>query len=193
MKESILISIIVIFIYIFYFTNRKDMIMVETLNGNSYMVYKDTFQQEKGELLDEILNNLYKLKNHLVNNIHKYPEYADYIKQLDKNFNKNRTNIVETDPKSSYTSYSVNKGEELSFCLKSKKEEKLHDINILMYVSIHEISHIACPEIGHGELFRKIFKKFLEVAIDINIYKNHSYSKNPVEYCGMIVGSSINE
>ena len=62
-----------------------------------------------------------------------------------------------------------------------------------MYVVIHEMAHFACPEIGHGELFQKIFKKFLEVSIKLNIYKLEDYSDKPVEYCGMILSSNIIE
>ena len=60
-----------------------------------------------------------------------------------------------------------------------------------MYVVIHEMSHFACPEIGHGPLFQKIFKKFLEESIKIGIYNYEDYNKNSVEYCGMNLNSSI--
>ena len=61
----------------------------------------------------------------------------------------------------------------------------------MMYVGIHEMAHIACPEIGHGDLFKKIFKKLTEEAIKIGIYKKIDYSSQPTEYCGMILSSSI--
>ena len=60
-----------------------------------------------------------------------------------------------------------------------------------MYVAIHEMAHIACPEIGHGELFKKIFRKLAEEAINIGIYKKVNFSEVPTEYCGMILSSSI--
>ena len=60
-----------------------------------------------------------------------------------------------------------------------------------MYVAIHEMAHIACPEIGHGSLFKKIFRFLCEEAINIGIYKKVDYSANPIEYCGMILSSSI--
>ena len=54
----------------------------------------------------------------------------------------------ESTDDSKFTSYSINKGEEIVFCLRCKKTNQLHNINELMYVAIHEISHVACPEIG---------------------------------------------
>ncbi len=191
MRESILISIIIIFIYIFLFLNRNNVIYVETKSGVKYLVNNDNTKNEKSQLLSKIVENMYSLKNHMIKNINNFPEYKDYINQLSNNFNESRTVIYETDPESNLTSYSVNKGEELSFCLKSKKDGNVHELNLMMYVAIHEMAHIACPEIGHGDLFKKIFKKLIEEAIIIGIYNKTNFSENPVEYCGMILSSSI--
>ena len=191
MKENILLGLIIIFVYIFIYFNKNNFIYVESNSGTSYLVQKSDNKQEKANLLDKLIKNLFLLKNHLVDNINKYPDIEKYIQQLNRNFNENRTAVYETDPKTKLTSYSVNKGEELSFCLTSKKTNDLHDVNLLMYVAIHELSHIACPEIGHGALFKKIFKKFIDVSIELNIYNKVDYNQYPVEYCGMNLNSSI--
>jgi predicted metal-dependent hydrolase len=193
MKETILISIIIIFIYIYFFLNKKNFISIESYNGTKYMVYNDNLNKDKANLLATIVKNMCILKNYLIKNIDtkELIEYKSYIKQLDNNFNENRTSIYETDPNSNLTSYSVNKGEELSVCLKSKNDGKLHEINLLMYVIIHEMAHFACPEIGHGDLFQKIFKKFIEVSIKLKIYSYEDYNEKPIEYCGMILSSNV--
>jgi predicted metal-dependent hydrolase len=191
MTVYILVFIIVIFLYIFIFVNRKNIVLIESKTGTKLYVYNDSNKKEKIKLLGDIIKNLFILKHHMINNIDSFPEYKVYIKQLDRNLNDKNTIINETDPNSDLTSYSVNKGEELSFCLKSKKTGKIHDINLMMYVAIHELAHIANPEIGHGELFKKIFRKLLEEAVKLNIYKIDNYSANPVEYCGMILSSTI--
>jgi hypothetical protein len=191
MQETILISMVIIFIYIFLFINRNNLIYVESNSGTKFLVHKDKYRKEKANLLGKIVEKLFILKNHMVKNIDKFPNFKPYIKQLEENFSESRTIVYETDPESNLTSYSVNKGEELSFCLKSKKSGELHDINLLMYVAIHEMAHIACPEVGHGNLFKKIFRKLAQEAINIGIYKKVNFSENPVEYCGMILSSSI--
>jgi predicted metal-dependent hydrolase len=191
MKETILISMVIIFIYFFLFINRNNLIYIESNSGTKFLVHKDKYNKEKANLLSKIVENLFMLKNHMVKNINKFPSYKPYIEQLNDNLSENRTVIYETDPESNLTSYSVNKGEEISFCLKSKKTDSLHDINLLMYVAIHELAHVACPEIGHGALFKKIFRKLAEEAINIGIYKKVNFSENPIEYCGMILSSSI--
>lgn len=181
-----------IIIYIFLFINRNNVVYIESNTGTKFLVHKDKDKIEKANLLGELVEKLYKLKNHLVKNIESFPdEYKQYINLVVNNFKEDRTIIYETDPESSLTSYSVNKGEEISFCLRSKKTGKLHDINLLMYVGIHEISHIGCPEIGHGDLFKKVFRFFTQEAIKIDVYKKVNYYELPVEYCGMILSSSI--
>ena len=191
MYNTILFSLIIIFIYIFLFANRSNIIYVETATGAKYLVNDNANKQQSALLLSTIVENLFKIKNHLVKNIDKYPEYKKYIMQMDENFTETRTLIYETDPTSDLTSYSVNKGEELSFCLKSKKTGEMHNINLLMYVALHELAHVACPETGHGELFKYIFKFLTEEAIKLNIYHKTDYSQTPVEYCGMVLSSSI--
>ena len=60
-----------------------------------------------------------------------------------------------------------------------------------MYVALHEISHLACKEIGHTQLFKDIFEFIVIQAIEINLYKKIDFEENPTEYCGMTLTSSI--
>jgi len=194
MNEYILILIIIIFIYVFIFMSRKNMIYIEKENGESFYIRSTdgTNKKDKENLLSDIIKNLKILRDHLIKNIDEIKGYEEYIKQLEKNFDLDVTIITETDPEESgVTSYTVNKGEELSFCLTSKETKKLHDLNTMMYVAVHELSHVACPEIGHGPTFQKIFKHFLKESEKLNIYKKIDYHKNPVEYCGMTISSSV--
>jgi hypothetical protein len=189
-NESILISIIIIFFYILYIIKKNRLTLVET-NNSKFMVYNDENKLESAKLLDILVDRMYKLRNYLINNKKKYEEYEEYINLLEKNLNTERTTIYENIPDSNLTSYTINKGEELGFCLKSKITGKFHDINLLMYVAIHEMAHIACPEIGHDELFKKIFMFLTIEAINMGLYKKTDYESNNVEYCGMILSSSI--
>ena len=192
MKESILLIVLFLVSFIFFFMNKNNVIYTKSnIDNNEYLVQNDEKKQEAADLLSVIIKRLFELKDYLYKNINSYPKYRNYIKRLNKNLNKNRTKIYETDKNSQHTSYSVNKGEELVFCLRSKKDNSFHDINLLMYVALHEISHIACPEIGHTPLFKKIFQFFTKVAIKIKIYKYDNYNNYPQEYCGMTLNSTI--
>ena len=189
-NESILISIIIIFLYILYIIKKNRLTLVET-NNSKFMVYNDENRIKSAKLLATLVDRMYKLRNYLINNKKKYEEYEEYINLLETNLNTERTTIYENIPDSNLTSYTINKGEELGFCLKSKITGKFHDINLLMYVAIHEMAHIACPEIGHDELFKNIFMFLTIEAINMGLYKKTDYESNNVEYCGMILSSSI--
>ena len=194
MIKLIFLLLFVIFIYLFILNKNKTIlktINIKTKSGHSYLLYEDELQNNKAEMLNIIETNMYILKDHLVKNIDSFPKYKKYIKLLETNFTKDRTKIFESDPTTDLTSYSINKGEEVAFCLKSKTRNYLYDINLLMYVAIHELSHIACPDLGHGIRFKKIFKKFIQEAIKIKIYIKKNYNIQPVEYCGMVLNSSI--
>ena len=192
LKESLLLIFVIIFIYLFIHLNSKNVVYVESLNdGKKYMVYNDEKKHDSVELLSELVNRLYKIRKILYERRDEYPEFKEYIELLHKNLHPERTQIYENDINSKYTSYSVNKGEEIVFCLRSKETKKLHTIDMMMYVALHEISHLACPEIGHTPLFKKIFAFIVNRAIELKLYNKIDFESNPEEYCGMQLTSSI--
>ena len=190
MKETLFIILLIITFYIVFILHDSTLVKFEH-NGISLYVREANDMNDSSQVLLELINKMYKLREIVINDINMYPNYTEYIKLLEKNFNKNRTKIYETSLDSDYTSYSVNKGEELVFCLRCKKTRSLHNINLLMYVAVHEMAHTACPETGHTPLFNKIFKFLLEIAVANNLYIYDNYSKYPIEYCGMQLYTNI--
>ena len=69
MNDFILISFVIIFIYIFLFFNRHNVIYIKAYTGEKFMVYKDEHNMDKANLLAQILKNLLALKKYLVTNI----------------------------------------------------------------------------------------------------------------------------
>jgi hypothetical protein len=114
----------------------------------------------------------------------KHPNNED-VARLVKNYNPKK--VMETLPTSEYTAYSENKGEKLAFCLNHKKEDNnnLIDEHTLMFVTLHELSHIMTKSIGHKKEFWENFKFLLENAKDAGIHDPEDYKKNPKQYCGM--------
>jgi len=108
----------------------------------------------------------------------------DDIRRLYKNFNPEA--FSETTPDAKYTSYSVNKGEKIVFCLRDKKEgEKLVNENIMTFVSIHELAHLMTKSVGHEPEFWSNFKLLLKISIDNGLYKNIDFNSTPKPYCGI--------
>ena len=104
------------------------------------------------------------------------------IKRMKKNFNRNA--VVESSPGNKYTSYSINKGEKLVFCLRSKEDDSLVDLNTMMFVAIHELAHLMSESIGHTKEFWDNMKFLLERGIEINVYTKQDFNTHPKEYCG---------
>jgi len=193
MSETILILILIFLIllllYNFHFKNREE-----------YLVRNLDDRKQAADMLAELNNNLrrvvyytnYKLANAKRSQSpqDKYIlENEPYIKRINARIDD--VNIKESPPNSEYTSYSINKGEELVFCIRSKKTNKLHNMNVLMYVALHELAHIGCPEVGHTELFNKINVFLLKQAMEIGVYKYENYDATPTEYCGMNLNTSV--
>jgi predicted metal-dependent hydrolase len=108
----------------------------------------------------------------------------DDIARLKNNFNPDA--FSETTPDAKYTSYSVNKGEKIVFCLRDKKDgETLVKENIMTFVSIHELSHLMTKSIGHEPEFWANFKLLLKISIDNGLYKNIDFNSTPKPYCGI--------
>lgn len=154
--------------------------IVSSVDGNKYCVRERGKLEIAADKLANTTSNLKKLVQHVKE---KYPDRSN-VQRLAEGFNP--TKIVETLPTSEYTAYSENKGEKLAFCLdEEKNKNKLIDDNTLMFVGIHEISHIATESVGHTDEFWKNFKFLLEEANSIKVYKPEDYKKAPKKYCGM--------
>ena len=190
----LIIFIIIIFLIIYFIYNNiykyDNLVKIKSPIDNEYYWVRDKNDKIKAaNTLANIKINMKKLVNYLQNNQSKFPENLSYIKDLVSRTKK--INIMETPQDEKYTSYTINKGEKIVFCLRSKLLDNIHDTNTLMYVVIHEMAHVGCPEYGHTPLFKKIFKFLLEQSIVIGIYKPIDYRINPQNYCGMTINEYL--
>ena len=189
----ILIIIIVILILSLYYSQiytETNLVKIQSVVDNEYYLVRNRPDKlAASNVLAKIKINMKKLVNHLQINSDKFPEYMSYIKDL---ISRTKViNINETPQDEKYTSYTINKGEKIVFCLRSKVIEQIHDMNTLMYVVIHEMGHVGCPEYGHTPLFKKIFKFLLEQSIVIGIYVPVDYRIKPKNYCGMTINEYL--
>lgn len=74
----------------------------------------------------------------------------------------------------------------ITLCLKNPHTLQHYDMNTIMYVALHELSHVLSPkwekeQEGHGEEFRKIFSNVLNHATSIGIYDPRK--EIPIDYC----------
>lgn len=193
MKEIILtlilIFLILYFIYINLYTDDNLIYEKATFDNSYYWVRNMSDKSQAANTLAVIKSNMNKLIDHLQNNIKDFPANAKNIKDLVKRTRK--IYIMETPKDEKFTSYTINKGEKIVFCLRSKILHMIHDINILMYVCIHELAHCATESFGHTPEFKENFKFLLIEANKIGIYKITNYRENPVQYCGMTINEYL--
>ena len=98
--------------------------------------------------------------------------------------------LEENQPTSSKdTSWEEGKGERIALCLREQKsgEYKFIDIELIKFVSIHELTHIAANTLDHPYYFWKVFKFLLLEAKQLVGYNLIDYSSNPTNYCEMDV------
>jgi predicted metal-dependent hydrolase len=146
--------------------------------------------KDKQEAADRLANIRAKLLR-LMKNLEQTYNDRPFVKQILKNFDANPDRFTESTPDASYTSYSVNKGEKIFMCLRQRDEkENLVDDNILIFVALHEMSHIGTSSIGHTKEFWNHFAWLLQKAEAIDVYKYQDFAAHPVEYCGVHITDS---
>ena len=98
------------------------------------------------------------------------------------------TKLEESPHKDNVSSYTINKGQLISICVRHKNENKdFHEYQTLLFVIIHELAHVATDTIGHDAKFVANFKWLLKSAKDSGLYHPEDYSKSNITYCGIKV------
>ena len=130
---------------------------------------------------------LTRLKSNMDNFVktlhHKHPHHPDVTRLAQRYKN---TRVKESTDKETYT---LNKGESMLMCMRNfKNNGEVHDdMNLLMFVGLHELAHIMSVSAHHTEEFWKNFKYLLEEAARLGFYRPIDYSYDPVAYCAMTV------
>jgi hypothetical protein len=159
-----------------------------SIDGKIYRVRDMPDKQAAANMLAEIRLRMNKLKLHLEANFPEKPQ----VKRLKTNFQPDPSRIFESTPDADHTSYSVNKGESVHFCLRQRdgSNEALVNSNIMSFVAIHEMAHMITESIGHEPEFWNNFGWLLRQAEAIGIYQHQDFKAQPVAYCGMKITDS---
>ena len=157
--------------------------ITSTLDNKEYLVRKMDDNIEAANLLAKISRNMAKLCNYLET------KYSDNegVMRLKERFDP--MSIVENEKGNKNTSFTINKGDKIVLCLRSRDDdtEQLHDENTLMFVALHELSHIMTITLHHKQEFWDNFRFVLKNAIDVDIYRYVDYNTSPQKYCGIMI------
>jgi len=160
-------------------------------DGETYLVQDLPMKKEAADHLADIKGRMQKVVD-----FYKQDEFASdpNAKLLVERFNPDH--IMENSMTSPDTSYSENKGEKIVLCLRDKTSPPDYpfvDMNTVMFVVLHEMSHLMTAELStnkHTPEFWSNFRRLLQDASQIGVYQPVNYSRTPVEYCGMTITDS---
>lgn len=184
MKKIFIFLMIILFtMYIF----RSDFLIEHKAVScdRTFLVLDSRKSKESAKMLCEVSQRLDKLMEHL-NKFASDPAVSQLIRRYSD------LKLVE----SSDSAYTMNKAaghfDKVHLCL--QKNEKYFDINTIMFVAIHELTHIMSTRYDilddHPREFW-ISNKFLLIEAEkIGIINNINYAVSPVHYCAKTIDSN---
>ena len=179
----VIATIILISVFLFYESKLSELTYVRsTVDNEEYLVRNRDDKVEAANILANIKKNLLELVEYVELKL----GHKENVQRLVSKFKPKK--ISESVSGTKHTSYSVNKGEKIVFCIRSKdSKEKLVDLNTMMFVAIHELAHVMTVSIGHTEEFWDNMRFLLKHAIKRGIYKRQDFKNKPVPYCGTTI------
>lgn len=188
------IILLIMLILILYF-NQKEKKMCSNNDGQCYKIV--TSFDNQIDALNE-LSRINSFNAHFIKYLRNKYLWSSSTDKTMKDITQNLINnynpdvLKENNPHdTNNTSYVLAKGRSIAFCLREKDtgQNLIEDENMLNFVNIHEISHLAMsyhdPE--HGTEFWSTFRLLLKEAALAGLYKPIDWSKYPKNYCGMKV------
>lgn len=169
-----------------------------TIDGKNYNIvsaFDDSSHEKAANNLAKINIFINKFIRHLekkyLTDDHLNPYKTSIARNISHRYNPEV--LKENNPLTTKnTSYILNKGDEIAFCLRKKNiitTDEFEDFNNLLFVVLHELSHLGLDLYGHGKMFWKTFAFLQKEAADAGLYEPVDYSQpgKAIIYCGVNV------
>ena len=176
--------VIVIISIIYIYEKKYKFTLIESSDGQKYNVLRFKDRKQAAEKLSMINRNMVKLVTHLKQKytINRKTKNT-MVKRILERYNpdvlyEHKPNFFENN-----VAFTKNKGESIYICLRDNNNQ-LHDDNTLMFVAIHEVSHIATKVRDHKIEFWQTFKWLINESKEAGAYIPIDYSVFPTKYCG---------
>lgn len=185
----IIIFIILLLWYICLSIDNTGVLVISSFDGEEYSVKKTYHNMQKAS---DTLARLNKINTELISHLEKKYKNTNYKKEIEfLSGNYNGDALEEHMPSGPVnTSYVLNKGDVIKLCLRDPTSGRFHDFNTLVFVNLHELSHLLDRKWGHGDSFWDGFKFILQEAVQLNLYTPVDYSKKNTAYCGITIESN---
>lgn len=179
------IFLLLLILFCLYYTLYGPGYVKSKVDSNYYLVKNTEYKQEAADALAKLNQRVELLLKHL-NSLQNSSSFSKNITLLDSRYSKD---ILGENVLNHGTSYTINKGSYLGMCLVNKKKE-IYDIDTLIFVLLHELSHLGSESIGHTEEFIKFYQFLLKESVSLGIYNYSNYNKVSIEYCGIDINST---
>ncbi len=149
-----------------------------------YIYYKH--KTGKKQITIDIIND--QLIKYILHLNHKYIlykkecKYLFAIKNLMNRYEQQNINGVNFNMNAAYT---VNK-KYIYICL----NKNIYNINTMIFVILHELTHVSTDLWDHPKEFWELFKFYLQEAVECGIYVPIDYSAAPESYCKTYINYS---
>ena len=183
--------------------SQTEVTMVRSsVDGREYLVQNKPDKQQAADLLAQVRQRMIRLVEYLKktkgnggssgphspdgDDAEKFGTYEDRVTRIASRFNPDRISEGTEDVR--YTTYTLNKGEKIVFCLRARGEgDHVHDLAMLTFVAIHELAHIASVSEHHTPEFHANFAWLLRNAVACGVYTYENFKARPRRYCGIDV------
>jgi hypothetical protein len=185
-NKSLLAGVIFLSIMIILlFPRGPRLTPARAFDGLVYMVLEGS-AKDKGASANKLAGLRLKLVQLIEDLQHSHELTDDNKRRLKHKF---KALISENSPGGRHTSYTVNKGEHIYMCLRSKQSLNFEDDNVVMFVAIHELAHVMTRTIGHKHDFKRNFRMLLKQAEKRGYYTYYPFHIKPKRYCGTVISS----
>lgn len=181
---AVLVAILIAVILLLVTRDQSLGYVLSKHDGERYIVYRNMSQNQEAAYAMSIINSrITALSAYL-----KRTAPNDRVtRAILGNYNPDKLAEITASNAFGYTSYTVDRGRSMRFCLRNKTTMGVHEIDELTFVAYHELAHIGDWDSDHNLPFWQVFKYLLQCAVRAGIYTPTDYSKRPMTYCGMDV------
>lgn len=186
MAQEIIIALVILILCSIFLRNAYDALVddrvyVKASDGQMYKVRNTKTKNETADALARVNQKVQTLFAKLSSETN--DNFSAELERLKSRYRTETLSEGRIDKR--YTSYTVNKGEQVVLCLRTRDDkDHLYDDNLIFYVVLHELAHIASIGEDHTPEFHKNFRYLLKKAAEYGMFKKII---EKFDYCGMDV------
>jgi len=156
---------------------KDDRVQVEAYDGRMYLVRDIEDKKRTADMMALLNAKVMSLLRHLRQQGDKPVMVSRLISRYDPQV------LAEGRLHRELTSYTVNKGEQVILCMRSRdRADALFPENVLFSVLLHELAHVASLSEGHGDEFNENLLLLTSSAEKLGLLKR---GKVQLDYCGI--------